>query len=865
MRPSRRFILPPSSFILALALLLPSLASAQTTSWWDDNGNAAGTTATPNGIWGTSAFWSSSSTGTATPTNATTTALDTLNFSADTTATGSYGITVNGTQNARKLLIQEGTVTFSGGTIALGAGSFSSTGVTVLTGAGDATISSDLSIAGATTFDIGVGRTLTLNTGTFTRSVGAALNLLSTGTVTSTMMGLSGNNATGIVGTWASIGTGTALQYATFTGSTLTAFTGTAAANAAALTDTTGQVNYDLASATGTVPATVSANTIRNSGGLGSTNPGATLFSVNGLMNATGSSWLLSGNSLTIGAERELVVSGASLSSTYISSVIRNNAGGASGLTLTSGSLYLSGANTYTGPTIIAGGSLYIGNGSATGSLSPLSDIVNNSALRFNRSSGTLTQGTDFSSVISGTGTVYSSSTGTVVLNGVNTFTGGFQITAGKVSVATIGNAGVPGPLGASSSTFSTNLNLNGGALQYTGVSASTNRPFNVSSSFTGTIEVMNSSTDLTFNGSGSGGGGTLVKTGLGTLTLASSSTRSGLTNVSQGTLQVTVNDALGTNALGTSVTSGAALKLGDVNYSTTEALALNGTGISGGGALVNSGTSTFAGPVTAATSASISAGGDTLNLTGGLVKNGTTLTLMGGGRINITGTGISGASANSDLVVDGTTVVVGVASNYNGPTTVQNNGTFVANAAITTTAVTVSSGSTLSGTGSLQNGAGLILMNGALVVGDPTLGSPVVSQFTLGGTGDVDLAATSSISMDLFTNVGDNTAIAASADRVKLFGTLDASLGGTLVLGNPAAMTGFAAGDMWTLFDLTSGGSLSGALALDYSSLLLGPGLTGSLNNATGVFSIATVPEPSRALLLMLGLVGAGARRRRR
>ena len=154
--------------------------------------------------------------------------------------------------------------------------------------------------------------------------------------------------------------------------------------------------------------------------------------------------------------------------------------------------------------------------------------------------------------------------------------------------------------------------------------------------------------------------------------------------------------------------------------------------------------------------------------------------------------------------------------------------------------------------------------MNGALVVGDPTLGSPVVSQFTLGGTGDVDLAATSSISMDLFTNVGDNTALAASADRVKLFGTLDASLGGTLVLGKVPTLTSFAAGDMWTLFDLSSGGILTGALALDYSALLLGPGLTGSLNNANGVFSIATVPEPSRTLLLMLGLVGAGVRRRR-
>ena len=41
----------------------------------------------------------------------------------------------------------------------------------------------------------------------------------------------------------------------------------------------------------------------------------------------------------------------------------------------------------------------------------------------------------------------------------------------------------------------------------------------------------------------------------------------------------------------------------------------------------------------------------------------------------------ISGASANSDLVVDGTTVTETVANTYNGPTTITNGGTLIANA----------------------------------------------------------------------------------------------------------------------------------------------------------------------------------------
>ena len=135
-------------------------------------------------------------------------------------------------------------------------------------------------------------------------------------------------------------------------------------------------------------------------------------------------------------------------------------------------------------------------------------------------------------------------------------------------------------------------------------------------------------------------------------------------------------NNALGSVASGTTVATGAVLKLNNVNYVTAEPLTLNGSGISNGGALVNSGTSTFSGPINAATNATINAGGGTLNLTGGLSKNGTTLTIAGGGTVNITTNGITGASPNSDLIVDGTTVVLSAANSYNGPTTIQNSGT---------------------------------------------------------------------------------------------------------------------------------------------------------------------------------------------
>ena len=79
------------------------------------------------------------------------------------------------------------------------------------------------------------------------------------------------------------------------------------------------------------------------------------------------------------------------------------------------GTLTLSGANTYTGATTITAGTLQLG-----GSLSPTSAISIASGATFSvNQSGTVTQGTDFSSTISGDGTLAVEGTGTVVLTSV--------------------------------------------------------------------------------------------------------------------------------------------------------------------------------------------------------------------------------------------------------------------------------------------------------------------------------------------------------------------------------------------------------------------------------------------------------------
>ncbi len=192
----------------------------------------------------------------------------------------------------------------------------------------------------------------------------------------------------------------------------------------------------------------------------------------------------------------------------------------------------------------------------------------------------------------------------------------------------------------------------------------------------------FNQSTADTYGGIISGQGGISV-TGSGGLTLTGANTFDGETQVSGGVLTVVNDSALGSTTGGVSVQSGGTLELRNGVSVGGESIQLNGSGASGqSGALVSTiGTNTFGGSVVAATNASIAAlPGSTLNLVGGLVKNGTVATLTGGGAITISGAGISGASPNSDLVVDGTGTVVtlNTTNSYNGPTFVQNSGTLV-------------------------------------------------------------------------------------------------------------------------------------------------------------------------------------------
>jgi len=86
------------------------------TLYWDRNGSTAGAGTAPSGTWSSSAAnWSSSSAGTAATTAWT--SGDLAVFSAGSTSTGSFTVTVSGTVTASSMIVQEGNGTFTGGMI----------------------------------------------------------------------------------------------------------------------------------------------------------------------------------------------------------------------------------------------------------------------------------------------------------------------------------------------------------------------------------------------------------------------------------------------------------------------------------------------------------------------------------------------------------------------------------------------------------------------------------------------------------------------------------------------------------------------------------------------------------------------------
>jgi len=442
------------------------------------------------------------------------------------------------------------------------------------------------------------------------------------------------------------------------------------------------------------------------------------------------------------------------------------------------------------------------------------------------------------SGAVSGSAALTKTGAGTLLLGANNSYTGTTTISSGTLQV---GTGGTTGSLGMGSVT-------NNGALV-----------FNQS----GTVVVSNTI----------GGSGSLFQSGSGTLSLAAINPYSGATSVRHGMRSVSINGALGSGTgAGVTVSNGATLQLNNVNFAQAEALNINGTGYNTAGALSAIGTSTYAGAITAQTNATIGVTtGNTLTLTGGVTKNGTTLTFSGGGTVNINGIGISGAAANSDLVVDASTLVLNVANSYNGPTTVQNNGTLKLGAnnvlpSAPATAMTVQSGGVLDLAGHNDTVASLTVNTGSVISSSGTGTLTSNGAFTVNGTNNV-IGATATVSGNATVNgsilvhgsiagtvnvnnggtlAGEGTvgATTLNAGGTLIPGTTTGT--GTLTTGNLNPYSGATASLAVSKLDTTTGGKVAGsnfaqlnvAGTLDLSavsSVISGGGITVTLQNVSG------------------------------
>ena len=366
----------------------------------------------------------------------------------------------------------------------------------------------------------------------------------------------------------------------------------------------------------------------------------------------------------------------------------------------------------------------------------------------------------------------------------------------------------------------------------------------------------------LTFNGSGAGG---FTNTnGMHDVLTAASAVKK---------LAVTINTSNGATEIATSSTfsGGTTLTAGTVRYTNVDGTVgaiINssfGTGsltLNGGRVTSNAnatGTKNILNPVTIGGDVTL---GATTTYTGGLNFN----AAVGLGAVNRTLTTDSNATFSGVVSGSGGITKAGAATltlaglnDYTGATDVDA-GTLVVNGNISTsTLTTVDSGATLAGSGTL----GKTIVNGTLAVGNNPGQMNFADTLTLAG----------STVMEIDGTLG--AGVTAGHDFVNLTGSDVAgglTYGGTLTLDIGFI---FATGNYsWNLFDFASeaGGFTSIALADQYIGSLTDSGGVWDLTSgtdtwqfteSTGALSLTVVPEPSAALLGGLGMLALLRRRR--
>jgi autotransporter-associated beta strand protein len=651
--------------------------------------------------------------------------------------------------------------------------------------------------------------------------------------------------------------------------------------------------------ATGSTAAipTASAVSVLSGGTLDLNNVSITLASLTGNSSTTGGLITNSASSGTV----TLTVGDAN--STSFGGSISNNVGSALNLTkVGTGSLTLGGPNSYSGFTTVNQGSIILAANNALPAISPVminATTAGETALLdmngFNNYIASLTFG--------GVGATSTSTNNVATGSGTLTLLGGVTYDASGNPLA---------------STLSGNLSL-GGTGTGTGLPGSVTRSFAVgdsSSVAAGTAEL--NITALITDGDA---GDNLSKTGAGTLALSNSdNSYSGITTISGGVLQATkLANGGQTSSIGDSGATASNLVVNGGTLSYIGSGATNGTtnrefvlGTAGGGldasgaagsAMVFTSTAavTLSGTNASRTFTLSGSNTDANTLAGSIGNNGTgatTLVKNGTGNWVMTGSnGYTGATTvNGGVLQVGTTATAGTATlggagagavAVNAGATLTGTGTVAGNVTVQGTVGNLgvlTPGDNFGATKAQMNlGGSLTVTTGGQLqfqLTTPTVNAAVLDPTFLGGYSDAlaylsnpgnaaQLAQWNSVptlgNSDFINVAGGLTINANRADGnygsgiIQLFTTgytpqfgdvfnlidwVGAMGGATFNAG-----TGFSSGGVFGDFDLPT---LAGGYAWDTSAFV-----------QYGV--IVVVPEPGRALLMLLGLMALFFRRRRR
>ena len=538
-------------------------------------------------------------------------------------------------------------------------------------------------------------------------------------------------------------------------------FNSASAANAIITTNSGGIVKFAGTSTGG------SATFITNTGGTfdisGLTSVGMTAGSIAG-----GGTYALGSKALTVGNGFSTEVSGS-----ITDGGIFNGTGG-SLVKAGSGTLILSGANTYSGGTTISAGTLQIGNGGNSGSI--LGDVTDNANFAFNRNDVVT-----FAGIVSGSGRLTQAGPGTLILTNANAYGGGTFVTGGILSVDADGELGAAG----------IGITLAGGELLTTPAGAfSTGRPIDLQGVNTLAAAIA---TTATYTGTLSDTGSLAIgdSTHAGTIVLTGNNTYSGGTTINSGTLQI--GNGLNTSSIVGDVidNSHLAFNLGQ-NGTFSGNISGNGTlSQVGPGSLTLTGTNTYNGGTSiSGSSLVVGNGGTNGSIVGNVVDN---FNLAFNRSDNIVFGGIVSGAGLLSQNGTGTLTLTG-ANNYTGGTHIFP-GTVVAGVddALGTGPIQLFTGTLrIPGGVTLHNevifGAGGFLDNLGTLIGNVTDGGSAPERVINSGTinGNVALASPEDI-VQLFTGskiTGDLTLAANDNNSILILDGAGQQLLSQAVLG---------------------------------------------------------------------------------